>query len=86
MTPLPSIPDTPDTPHEPPAVGELAYDSRRDRVGTVMDTRLGMIQLRPPGGGCEWDARREDVHAAGRQGELRARVAQLNADSASEVL
>ena len=63
------------------AKGTLVHDKRRDRVGVVMDRRHGRLQLRPAAGGCEWDARPEDVEIADRGDELRSRVAELNAAS-----
>ncbi len=64
-----------------PAVGELAYDSRADRVGVVMEVKRTYALLRPPGGGLEWDVQPEHLHPADRMDELRARVAELNAAS-----
>lgn len=44
-----------------PTAGTLVVDSRRNRRGVVMDFTGSCVQLRPEGGGCEWDARPEDV-------------------------
>ena len=44
-----------------PRAGTLVVDSRQNRRGGVMDFTGSCVQLRPEGGGCEWDARREDV-------------------------
>ncbi|QMU68145.1 hypothetical protein [Streptacidiphilus sp. P02-A3a] len=63
------------------AVGSLARDRRRDRVGVVMARYAGEVYLRPLGGGVEWTARAEDLLPADRRDELRARVGELNANS-----
>ncbi len=63
---------------ELPAVKELAYDGRSDRVGVVMELRRTYAVLRPPGGGLEWDVPLACLHRAERGDELRARVAELN--------
>jgi hypothetical protein len=75
-------------------VGQLAYDTRRERRGVVMDHLDGDVWLRPPGGGMEWTARPGEVEpvtadaAEGDQPErlLRARVAVANARSRRELL
>ena len=64
-----------------PAVGELAYDSRGDRVGVVMEVKAAYALLRPPGGGCEWDVPLGYLYAADQADRLRARVAERNAAS-----
>ncbi|MFB1046852.1 hypothetical protein [Streptomyces chrestomyceticus] len=46
-----------------PAVGCLAYDTDQQRVGQVMGHVGAYVQLRPPGGGREWDARPEALRA-----------------------
>ena len=66
---------------ELPGVGELAYDSRHDRVGEVMALWRTYAVLRPPGGGLEWEVPLGYVHPAGHRDDLRARVAELNANS-----
>ncbi|MFM9448831.1 hypothetical protein [Streptomyces acidiscabies] len=70
----------------PPAVGDLAYDTRRDRHGVVMERTGGQVHLRPKGGGLEWAARPEDVEPAGAGEELGTGVARANARSRGEVL
>ncbi|MER5257415.1 MULTISPECIES: hypothetical protein [unclassified Streptomyces] len=37
-------------------VGALVIDMRRQRLGRVMGHEGPYLQLRPPGGGREWDA------------------------------
>ncbi|MBQ1094002.1 hypothetical protein [Streptomyces sp. B93] len=63
-------------------VGQLAYDTRRERRGVVMDHQDGLVWLRPEGGGTEWTARPEDVEPRG----ISERVARVNARSRGEVL
>ncbi|WP_030779625.1 hypothetical protein [Streptomyces sp. NRRL S-920] len=36
--------------------GDLVIDTARQRLGRVMDHVGNRLQLRPPGGGREWDA------------------------------
>ncbi|MFD8592675.1 hypothetical protein ACFV1B_24540 [Streptomyces sp. NPDC059637] len=62
-------------------VGTLAVDTARDRVGVVMDHVGGRVNLRPLGGGREWDADPGRVRPADRADELRARVREANAES-----
>lgn len=66
---------------ELPAVAELAYDERDDRVGVVMELNRTYAVLRPSGGGVEWFVPLGYLHKALREQELRARVAELNAVS-----
>ncbi|QES45290.1 hypothetical protein DEJ49_33675 [Streptomyces venezuelae] len=45
--------------------GSLVIDTVRQRLGRVMDSLgPGRVQLRPPGGGLEWDADADHVRAA----------------------
>lgn len=48
-------------PAEWPTVGALAVDTQRDRIGVVMGQVGNKLQLRPPGGGREWDADPQQV-------------------------
>ncbi|MFD9218465.1 hypothetical protein ACFWDI_00180 [Streptomyces sp. NPDC060064] len=60
--------------------GEYVIDSRNGRIGRVMGRVGTYVQLRPPGGGREWDCPLEAVTPA-RPGEvLRARVREVNAE------
>jgi len=63
-----------------PAIGSYAVDTRTDRVGQVMGTVGGLVQLRPPGGGREWDCPPDALRPAGTGEELRARVTEINRD------
>jgi hypothetical protein len=64
-----------------PALGELAMDTRRKKVGVVTQHVGPYVQLRAPGGGTEWYARLEEVRPADAREELRAKVAERNAYS-----
>ncbi|WP_329116487.1 hypothetical protein [Streptomyces sp. NBC_01465] len=64
----------------PPEPGTLVLDTATDRVGIVMGSEGPYLQLRPPGGGREWDAAPASVRAASATDTLRARVGELNAD------
>ncbi|MCL6297605.1 hypothetical protein [Streptomyces kronopolitis] len=66
-----------------PAVGTLTLDTRSGRVGRVMDFEGPHVQLRPPQGGIEWDARLEDLQPLNPRDNLSARLAELNAQSRS---
>lgn len=60
------------------AVGTVAWDAARERVGVVMACEGPYVQLRPLGGGLEWDARPESVREATQGEVLSARVAEAN--------
>ncbi|WP_371547418.1 hypothetical protein OG266_19785 [Streptomyces sp. NBC_00554] len=47
-----------------PTVGGLAVDMQSDRIGVVMGHVGTNLQLRPPGGGREWDAAPQHVRPA----------------------
>ncbi|WP_327667910.1 hypothetical protein OHN37_39700 [Streptomyces sp. NBC_00485] len=60
-------------------LNSLAVDtSRGDKIGYVMGHEGPYVQLRPPGGGVEWDADPNTVRRATATEELRARVTELN--------
>jgi hypothetical protein len=59
-------------------VGAAVRDTARDRVGIVMDQQGSHLQLRPLGGGREWDADPEHVEPVGPREVLHARVAEAN--------
>ncbi|MFF1420783.1 hypothetical protein [Streptomyces sp. NPDC058280] len=61
-----------------PELGSYAVDSRDGRVGRVMGFEGTYVQLRPPGGGVEWDCPPECVRQATPGEVLRARVKELN--------
>jgi hypothetical protein len=64
-----------------PAVGSFVVDTRSDRVGRVMAVRSRRLFLRPPAGGCEWEAMPQQVRETDPQEDLSARVAVENAQS-----
>ncbi|MFE5024410.1 hypothetical protein ACFRAO_14030 [Streptomyces sp. NPDC056656] len=59
-------------------LGAYVIDVRDGRVGQVMGREGGYVQLRPPGGGREWDCPPEAVEPAPVAEELRARVRTVN--------
>ncbi|NEA67109.1 hypothetical protein [Streptomyces sp. SID12488] len=61
-------------------VREVAYalDVRDGRIGEVMGREGGYVQLRPVGGGCEWDCPPEALGEAAPEDVLRARVRRVN--------
>jgi hypothetical protein len=55
-----------------------AVDVRSGRLGEVMGREGGYVQLRPVGGGREWDCPPESVREAATGEVLRERVRQVN--------
>ncbi|WP_406200966.1 hypothetical protein OG331_27545 [Streptomyces sp. NBC_01017] len=64
-----------------PGIGELAKDSARARIGVVMGEVGGRVQIRPIGGGAEWDALPHNVEPPSAREELSARLAIKNGNS-----
>ncbi|MET8678948.1 hypothetical protein ABZW18_15570 [Streptomyces sp. NPDC004647] len=64
-----------------PDLGAYVVDLRQDRIGRVMGHEGPYVQLRPPGGGLEWDCPPESLRPAGHRDMLRARVTELNRES-----
>ncbi|MFC3573099.1 hypothetical protein ACFOZ0_07360 [Streptomyces yaanensis] len=64
-----------------PGIGELAKDSASGRIGVVMGEVGGRVQIRPIGGGTEWDALPDSVVARSAREELSARLAIRNGNS-----
>jgi hypothetical protein len=62
-----------------PRPGRYAVDVRDGRVGIVMGQVGTCVQLRPPGGGREWDCPPADLRSATQGEVLRARVREANA-------
>ncbi|MEV0259449.1 hypothetical protein AB0H82_35020 [Streptomyces sp. NPDC050732] len=58
--------------------GTYAVDYRDGSVGEVMGCEGGLVQLRPIGGGREWDCPPAAVGDAEPGDVLRAKVQQLN--------
>jgi len=63
---------------ERPAVGTYATDVRDGRIGEVMGHVGGRVQLRPVGGGREWECPPDAVGSAAPEEVLRARVRTAN--------
>lgn len=59
---------------------EVAYalDVRDGRIGEVMGRVGGYVQLRPVGGGCEWDCPPDALGDVPPGDLLRARVRRVN--------
>ncbi|MET8639485.1 hypothetical protein ACWEQ2_34560 [Streptomyces sp. NPDC004096] len=70
---------------ERPPIGSYAVDVRTGRVGVVMGHEGPYVQLRPYGGGKEWDVEPEAVRSATQAERLRAATAYANARSRGEV-
>jgi hypothetical protein len=66
-------------------VGSYVVDIRTGRVGRVMGHVGPYVQLRPPGGGREWDCAPDAVRLATAAERLRAATAHANARSRGEV-
>ncbi|WP_327429644.1 hypothetical protein [Streptomyces sp. NBC_01236] len=58
--------------------GGLVVDTKTNKIGYVMGNEGPYVQLRPPGGGCEWDADPSAIRQATDTEVLRARVTELN--------
>lgn len=58
--------------------GALVVDTKRDKPGRVMGSEGPYVQLRPPGGGCEWDADPAHLRPADERERLRANIAELS--------
>ncbi|MEI5520640.1 hypothetical protein WB388_08500 [Streptomyces brasiliscabiei] len=67
-----------------PALGDLVEDTARKRVGKVMGFEGPYVQLRPIGGGREWDAEPGSIRQATLAQALSAGVAVANARSRGE--
>ncbi|MET7686242.1 hypothetical protein [Streptomyces sp. NPDC005423] len=66
---------------ERPPVGAYAVDVRDGLVGEVRGHVGGTVQLRPVGGGREWDCPAESTGPAAREEVLRAQVRQRNQET-----
>ncbi|MFF9036721.1 hypothetical protein ACF090_14760 [Streptomyces sp. NPDC014892] len=70
----------------PMSVGDTVRDVVSGRVGKVMGFVGPYVQLRPIGGGREWDARRERLRPVSGSEALSEGVARSNARSRGERL
>ncbi len=68
-----------------PPRGSYVVDTRTERVGIVMGHEGPYVQLRPLGGGREWDADPGAVRRATPAERLSAATAYANARSRGEV-
>ncbi|MEU6669458.1 hypothetical protein [Streptomyces sp. NPDC046727] len=69
-----------------PPVGSHVVDTRTGRVGIVMGHEGPYVQLRPYGGGREWDAEPGALRTATAAERLSAATARANARSRGETL
>ncbi|MDQ0931054.1 hypothetical protein [Streptomyces turgidiscabies] len=68
-----------------PEVGAYVVDGRTGKVGIVMGHEGPYVQLRPYGGGREWDAAPDGLRPATPAERLSAATAYANARSRGEV-
>ncbi|MGW6732977.1 hypothetical protein [Streptomyces sp. NPDC055013] len=68
-----------------PPIGSYVVDTYRGTIGVVMGHEGPYVQLRPYGGGKEWDAEPGAVRTATPAERLRAATAYANARSRGEV-
>ncbi|MEU0738029.1 hypothetical protein [Streptomyces sp. NPDC006134] len=68
-----------------PPVGAYVVDTRTGRLGIVMGHEGPYVQLRPYGGGREWDADPGAVRCATQAERISAVTAYANARSRGEV-
>lgn len=68
-----------------PSLGDTVEDTSRKRVGKVMGFEGPYVQLRPIGGGREWDADPGNLRPLPLSDALREGVAEANARSRGEV-
>ncbi|GLF97480.1 hypothetical protein [Streptomyces yaizuensis] len=64
-------------------IGVLALDTVTGAIGVVMAEYGTRYYLRPPHGGCEWDAPRTDIRAATVADRLRPALAKANVRSST---
>ncbi|MHC5904309.1 hypothetical protein ACVNF4_10450 [Streptomyces sp. S6] len=67
-------------------VGDVVRDTGRDKVGEVMGLVGPCVQVRPVGGGVEWDARPELLRSVSAVEALSANMSVANARSRGERL
>ncbi|MFI2760193.1 hypothetical protein ACH5A3_15120 [Streptomyces echinatus] len=64
-----------------PGIGALAKDTVSGRIGVVMGEVGARVQIRPVGGGIEWEALPDNVVALSAREELTARLTTRNGNS-----
>jgi hypothetical protein len=69
-----------------PSVGDTVEDTGRRKVGKIMGFEGPHVQLRPIGGGIEWDVPMENLRKLSLYEALSAGVAVANARSKGERL
>jgi hypothetical protein len=69
-----------------PNRGDIVEDTITKRIGKVMGFEGPYVQLRPVGGGLEWDARPENLRPVTDADALSSAVAVANARSRGEQL
>ncbi|WP_243740477.1 hypothetical protein [Streptomyces sp. 8K308] len=73
--------DQSDAPPQEPIIGATVHHTPLDRVGVVMGHVGPCYQLRPLGGGREWDASPDTIWPISPKEVLHARLAVVNARS-----
>ncbi|MFE6284926.1 hypothetical protein [Streptomyces sp. NPDC057877] len=68
-----------------PRIGDTVRDAQANRIGKVMGFLGPYAQLRPIGGGTEWDAHPENLRPVSPAEALRAGVSAANARSRGEL-
>jgi hypothetical protein len=69
-----------------PDLGDTVEDTGTRRIGKVMGFEGSYVQVRPVGGGREWDARPENLRPVTDADALSSAVAVANARSRGEHL
>ncbi|WP_209445567.1 hypothetical protein [Streptomyces roseochromogenus] len=64
-----------------PGIGTIVKDTDTGKIGRIMGFVGSYVQLRPLGGGREWDAKPEHLELVRPPGTLNAQVAEANARS-----
>ena len=67
-----------------PQVGDTVEDTRLGQIGMVMGFEGPYVQLRPVGGGREWDAEPRNLRPATQSERMSATLAAANARSRVE--
>ncbi|GLF99356.1 hypothetical protein [Streptomyces yaizuensis] len=65
------------------AVGTLAFDMVTGTIGVVMAEYGTRYYLRPPHGGCEWDAPRDEIRPATVADRIRPALTEANVRSSA---